>query len=130
MVKLWFGIHGCVNGWVLRDKFVWFYKPKSEILNLKAREIVVGYDLSEDEQHSLVKQLNLLLSFEQERYEDVHLIDPNLTALEISAAEKLLQYVHTTQKTSNLVTLQKLVHYETQRTIFKCLIRQNQVLIC
>ena len=65
---------------------------------------MVGYDLSEDEQHSLVKQLNLLLSFEQERYEDVHLIDPNLTALEISAAEKLLQYVHTTQKNVNSVT--------------------------
>ena len=46
-----------------------FTSLKSEILNLKAREIVVGYDLSEDEQHSLVKQLNLLLSFEQERYE-------------------------------------------------------------
>ena len=88
-----------------------FTSLKSEILNLKAREIVVGYDLSEDEQHSLVKQLNLLLSFEQERYEDMHLIDPNLTALEISAAEKLLQYVHTTQK-RELSHLQKLVHYE------------------
>mgnify|MGYP000128607745 CR=1 FL=1 len=66
-----------------------FTSLRSEILNLKAREIVVGYELSETEQHSLVKQLNLLLSFEQERYEDVHLIDPDLTALEISAAEKL-----------------------------------------
>lgn len=88
-----------------------FTSLRSEILNLKAREIVVCYELSETEQHSLVKQLNLLLSFEQERYEDVHLIDPDLTALEISAAEKLLQYVHTTQK-RELSHLQKLVHYE------------------
>lgn len=85
-----------------------FTSLRSEILNLKAREIVVGYELSETEQHSLVKQLNLLLSFEQERYEDVHLIAPDLTALEISAAEKLLQYVHTTQK-RELSHLQKLV---------------------
>lgn len=42
-----------------------FSSLRSEILNLKAREIVVGYDLSETEQHHLVKQLNLLLSFEK-----------------------------------------------------------------
>ena len=88
-----------------------FSSLRSEILNLKAREIVVGYDLSETEQHHLVKQLNLLLSFEKDRYEDVHLVDQTLTDLEISAAEKLLQYVHTTQK-RELSHLQKLVHYD------------------
>ena len=60
---------------------------------------------------------------------DVHLIDPNLTALEISAAEKLLQYVQYDTKTE-LSHLQKAGHYEIKELSTKCLIRQNQVLIC
>lgn len=55
--------------------------------------------------------MNLLLSYEDERLNDIHLIDEQLTDLEISAAEKLLQYVHRTQK-RELSHLQKVVHYE------------------
>lgn len=91
--------------------FTHFNDLRSEILNLKAREVVVCYSLSETEKNNLVKQLNLLLSFETERYEDKQLIDYNLTLLEISVAEKLLQYVHRTQK-RELSHLQKLVHYD------------------
>jgi len=54
----------------------------SEIQNLKAREVVVGYDLPEADEQVLVKQLNLLLSKETEVYDDVHLIDTSLTDLE------------------------------------------------
>ncbi len=88
-----------------------FASVKSEILNLKAREVVLGYDLSEEDATSLVKQMNLLLSREDERYQDFQLIDTSLTPLEISSAEKLLQYIHHTQK-RELSHLQKIRHYE------------------
>lgn len=88
-----------------------FATVRSEIQNLKAREVVLGFDLSEADEQVLVKQMNLLLSIEKERFEDVHLIDTSLTDLEISAAEKLLQYVHRTQK-RELSHLQKVLHYE------------------
>lgn len=83
----------------------------SEIQNLKAREVVVGYELSEADQNILVKQLNLLLSEEFEAYDDVHLLDQSLTPLEKSVAGKLLQYVHRTQM-RELSHLQKAQHYE------------------
>ena len=83
----------------------------SEIQNLKAREVVVGYDLPEVDEQVLVKQLNLLLSKETEVYDDVHLIDTSLTDLESSVAGKLLQYVHRTQM-RELSHLQKAQHYE------------------
>lgn len=88
-----------------------FATVRSEIQNLKAREVVLGFDLSEADEQVLVKQMNLLLSIEKERFEDVHLIDTSLTDLEISVAEKLLQYVHRTQK-RELSHLQKVLHYE------------------
>jgi DNA mismatch repair protein MutS len=88
-----------------------FATVRSEIQNLKAREVVLGFDLLEADEQVLVKQMNLLLSTEKERFEDVHLIDTSLTDLEISAAEKLLQYVHRTQK-RELSHLQKVLHYE------------------
>lgn len=88
-----------------------FAAVRSEIQNLKARELVIGYDLSEADEQVLVRQMNLLLSAEKDRFDDVHLVDTNLTAVEISAAEKLLCYVHKTQK-RELSHLQKLVHYE------------------
>lgn len=88
-----------------------FSSLSSEIQNLKAREVVVGYDLSEEENHILVKQLNLLLSVEKNIYDDTQLIAKDLTDLEISSAQKLLNYVRTTQK-RELSHLQKLVHYE------------------
>ncbi|EHJ53345.1 DNA mismatch repair protein MutS [Streptococcus macacae] len=84
---------------------------RSEVLNLKARELVIGFDLTAEEEQLFQKQMNLLLSFERETYKDSQLIDQNLDALEITAAEKLLQYVHMTQK-RELSHLQKLVHYE------------------
>lgn len=88
-----------------------FTAVRSEIMNLKAREVVVGCDLAAADEEVLVKQMNILLSFEREHYTDVHLIDSNLTSLEISAAEKLLCYVHKTQK-RELSHLQKVQHYE------------------
>lgn len=68
-----------------------------EIRNLRAREVVVGYDLSEAEEQILGRQMNLVLSYEQETYEDVHLLDSELAPVEEAASSKLLQYVHRTQ---------------------------------
>ncbi|MGT2925228.1 DNA mismatch repair protein MutS [Streptococcus caviae] len=84
---------------------------RSEVLNLKARELVLGFDLDEEAENIFRKQMNLLLSVEETVYEDLHLLDSQLTDLELAAAGKLLQYVHTTQK-RELSHLQKLVHYE------------------
>ena len=84
---------------------------RSEVLNLKTRELVIGFELSENEEQLFRKQMNLLLSFEKTVYDDVHLLDDQLKAIELAAAGKLLQYVHNTQK-RELSHLQKLVHYE------------------
>ncbi|MFM1627303.1 DNA mismatch repair protein MutS [Streptococcus mutans] len=84
---------------------------RSEVLNLKTRELVIGFELSENEDQLFRKQMNLLLSFEKTVYDDVHLLDDQLKAIELAAAGKLLQYVHNTQK-RELSHLQKLVHYE------------------
>ena len=83
---------------------------RSEIMNLKARELVVGYDLTEDERTIFPKQMNLLLSSETEQYTSP-LIPSQLTPLEKQVAEKLLQYVHVTQK-RELSHLQPVRHYE------------------
>ncbi len=83
---------------------------RSEIMNLKARELVVGYDLTEDERTIFTKQMNLLLSSETEQYTSP-LIPSQLTPLEKKVAEKLLQYVHVTQK-RELSHLQPVRHYE------------------
>lgn len=83
---------------------------RSEIMNLKARELVVGYDLTEDEHMIFTKQMNLLLSSETEQYASP-LIPSQLTPLEKKVAEKLLQYVHVTQK-RELSHLQPVRHYE------------------
>ena len=40
-----------------------------EIRNLKAREVVIGYNLPEVEEQILSRQMNLVLSYEQEIYE-------------------------------------------------------------
>lgn len=88
-----------------------FQTLKSEIMNLKAREIVVGYQLTEEEEEQFTKQMNLLLSFENNRLSNKDLIDNRLTELEVSTAEKLLQYVQTTQK-RQLSHLQSVIHYE------------------
>ena len=83
---------------------------RSEIMNLKARELVVGYDLTEDERTIFTKQMNLLLSSETEQYTSP-LIPSQLTPLEKQVAEKLLQYVHVTQK-RELSHLRPVRHYE------------------
>ncbi|MGQ7483441.1 DNA mismatch repair protein MutS [Streptococcus suis] len=82
-----------------------------EIRNLRARELVIGYALSEEEEQIFSNQMNLLLSFEDEVTEDVQLIDNSLTDLEKAAAGKLLCYLHRTQM-RDLSHLQKVVHYE------------------
>lgn len=88
-----------------------FTSVRSEIQNLKAKEVLLGFDLSEEEQMILVKQMNLLLSYQETVYEDKSLIDGQLTTVELTAAGKLLQYVHKTQM-RELSHLQALVHYE------------------
>lgn len=82
-----------------------------EIRNLRARELVIGYALSEEEEQVFSNQMNLLLSFEDEVTEDVQLIDNSLTDLEKATAGKLLSYLHRTQM-RDLSHLQKVVHYE------------------
>lgn len=82
-----------------------------EIRNLRAREVVIGFTLSEEEEQVFANQMNLLLSFEDEVADDVHLIDQSLTDLEKAAAGKLLSYLHRTQM-RDLAHLQKVVHYE------------------
>ena len=82
-----------------------------EIRNLRAREVVVGYDLSEAEEQILSRQMNLVLSYEQETYEDMHLLDPVLAPIEKAASGKLLQYVHRTQM-RELNHLKPVIRYE------------------
>lgn len=82
-----------------------------EIRNLKAREVVVGYNLPEEEEAVLVRQMNLLLSHEDTVREDVQLLDSRLAAVEQATAGKLLQYVYTTQK-RELSHLKKVARYE------------------
>ncbi|MGT2907925.1 DNA mismatch repair protein MutS [Streptococcus dentiloxodontae] len=84
----------------------------SEIQNLKAREVVVGYPLAKDEEEILVRQLNLVLSAETEIYQaEDDLLDNGLTDLEYAASGKLLSYIHKTQM-RELRHLQKAKHYE------------------
>jgi DNA mismatch repair protein MutS len=67
-----------------------------EIASLRAREVVAGYELSEEERAVLTKQLNLLISEE---------FDGN------DVAEKLMSYVKRTQL-RDLTHIQAPVHYE------------------
>ncbi|MGT2742678.1 DNA mismatch repair protein MutS [Streptococcus plurextorum] len=92
-------------------KLVDFAGVCSEIQNLKAKEVVVGFELSEDQRKILTKQLNLLISEEFECHSDNHLLDQSLTALERSVSEKLLSYVHKTQM-RELSHLQKVMPYQ------------------
>ena len=48
--------------------------------------MVIGYDLSEAEEQILSRQMNLVLSYEQETYEDVHLLDSRLATVEGAAS--------------------------------------------
>lgn len=99
-----------------------------EIRNLRARELVIGYALSEEEEQVFSNQMNLLLSFEDEVTEDVQLIDNSLTDLEKAAAGKLLSYLHRTQ----MRDLSHLQEWSTMksRTICKWTMQPSPVWTC
>lgn len=82
-----------------------------EIRNLRARELVVGYPLSDEEEQVFTSQMNLLLSYEDTVAEDEGLIDTALSPVEKHAAGKLLSYVLRTQLRT-LAHLQTVQHYE------------------
>ena len=84
-----------------------------EIASLKAREVVVGYGLSEaDPQKQILEvQLNVLVSSELIGVEASELISTDLSSLESKTAAKLLNYVIGTQK-RHLSHLQAAQHYE------------------
>lgn len=88
-----------------------FTTVTSEILNLKAREVLVGYELLPEEEAILSNQMNLLLSYESDIYEDQKLIPNDLSIVEKTITGKLLQYVFKTQK-RELSHLQAVQHYE------------------
>ena len=82
-----------------------------EIRNLRAREVVLGYALPEQEERVFVSQMNLLLSHVETALDDVQLLGDQLSELEKETAGKLLQYVHQTQM-RELSHLKKAHHYE------------------
>lgn len=88
-----------------------FMSVCGEILNLKAKEVVIGFEITVEQEEQLQKQFRLLLSYEQEIYTDDTLINPNLSQVEKNVAGKLLQYVHQTQM-RELSHLQELIHYD------------------
>lgn len=88
-----------------------FLTLRSEILNLHAKELVIGYELTVDEEEQFIKQMNLLISKEFNKDVDSHLIDNTLTKLEISSSQLLLSYVNKTQM-RQLSHLQAVQHYE------------------
>lgn len=88
-----------------------FMSVCGEILNLKAKEVVIGFEITAEQEEQLQKQFRLLLSYEQGIYTDDTLINPNLSQVEKNVAGKLLQYVHQTQM-RELSHLQELIHYD------------------
>lgn len=88
-----------------------FMSVCGEILNLKAKEVVIGFEITAEQEEQLQKQFRLLLSYEQEIYTDDTLINPNLSQVEKNVSGKLLQYVHQTQM-RELSHLQELIHYD------------------
>ncbi|MDQ0222619.1 DNA mismatch repair protein MutS [Streptococcus moroccensis] len=68
-----------------------------EIRNLRAREVVLGFELDEETQQVLSGQMNLLLSPQKDALIESPLIDQHLTVLEKQVAGKLLAYVARTQ---------------------------------
>ena len=78
-----------------------------EIRNLRAREVVLGYELSEQEERVFISQMNLLLSHVETALDDVQLLGDQLSELEKKTAGKLLQYVHQTQMRAGIESPQK-----------------------
>lgn len=82
-----------------------------EIRNLRARELVLGFDLTEAQEQVLKNQMNLLLSQEAERLEELELVPLALSEIEKAAAERLLSYIKRTQL-RELSHLQPVQRYE------------------
>ena len=57
-----------------------------EIRNLRAREVVLGYELPEQEERVFVSQMNLLLSHVETALDDVQLLGDHLSELEKKTA--------------------------------------------
>ena len=73
---------------------LWFVEKS----NLRAREVVLGYELPEQEERVFVSQMNLLVVTWGTALDDVQLLGDQLSELEKKkTAGKLLQYVHQTQ---------------------------------
>ncbi|MGT2833502.1 DNA mismatch repair protein MutS [Streptococcus halotolerans] len=88
-----------------------FLTVKSEIQNLRAKELLIGFELSDEDKEVFAKQMNLILSYETQLFEDRELVSDTLSPLEQTSALKLLSYVHRTQM-RELKHIQALVHYE------------------
>lgn len=87
-----------------------FLSVKSEIQNLRARELVIGFELPKEHLDLFEKQMNLILSFEGHLFEEEYLVQ-GVDGLERSSALKLLSYVHRTQM-RELKHIQAVMHYE------------------
>lgn len=74
-----------------------FASVTSEIRNLRARELVIGFGLSKEQEEVLSRQMSLLLSYQEEETSDSQLLDTSLSALQLSSAGKLLAYIEKTQ---------------------------------
>lgn len=81
-----------------------------EVRNLRARELVLGAAIAEEQEQVFAKQMNLLLSVEDE-VATSELIDPSLSPIEKEAAGKLLSYLYRTQM-RDLSHLQRVSRYE------------------
>ncbi|MCL2114065.1 MAG: DNA mismatch repair protein MutS [Streptococcaceae bacterium] len=82
-----------------------------EIASLKAREVVVGFELTDQQSKILSKQMNLLISEQQNFPEHLQIKLSALTELENQVSSKLLAYVKRTQM-RDLSHLQEVEHYE------------------
>ena len=85
----------------------------SEVRNLKARELVLGFELDPEKEQVLADQMHVLLSTVSEAMDDVQLLPASLPDLERQAAGKLLTYVHQTQM-RELSHLQPVRRYQTR----------------
>ena len=82
-----------------------------EIRNLRAREVVLGYELPEQEERVFVSQMNLFVVTCRDGARRCSTLGDQLSELEKKTAGKLLQYVYQTQM-RELSHLKKAHHYE------------------
>ncbi|MGT2774543.1 DNA mismatch repair protein MutS [Streptococcus hyovaginalis] len=88
-----------------------FSVVKSEIQNLRAKELVLGFEVTDEIAHLFTKEWQLVLSFEEDCYQDQQLLIEGLSLIEKTSALKLLAYIHRTQM-RELKHIQSLVRYE------------------